>query len=36
MVGDKTGAYTAFHTEDESYFEPEKLKTFDAVFTAAQ
>jgi type 1 glutamine amidotransferase len=32
MVGDKTGAYTAFHTEDESFFEPEKLKTFDAVF----
>lgn len=32
MMGDKTGAYTAFHTEDESYFEPDKLKTFDAVF----
>jgi type 1 glutamine amidotransferase len=32
MLGDKTGAYTAFHTEDESFFEPEKLKTFDAVF----
>jgi type 1 glutamine amidotransferase len=32
MMGDKTGAYTAFHTEDESYFEPEKLKAFDAVF----
>lgn len=32
MMGDKTGAYTAFHTEDESFFEPEKLKTFDAVF----
>lgn len=32
MMGDKTGAYTAHHTEDESFFEPEKLKTFDAVF----
>jgi len=32
MMGDKTGAYTAFHTEDESFFEPEKLKAFDAVF----
>src|SRR5580704_2175590 len=32
MMGDKTGAYTAFHTEDESFFEPDKLKTFDAVF----
>jgi type 1 glutamine amidotransferase len=32
MMGDKTGAYTAFHTEDPSYFEPEKLKAFDAVF----
>jgi uncharacterized protein len=32
MMGDKTGAYTAFHTEDESFFEPEKLKGFDAVF----
>ena len=32
MMGDKTGAYTALHTEDESFFEPEKLKTFDAVF----
>ncbi|GIW80664.1 MAG: hypothetical protein KatS3mg105_2471 [Gemmatales bacterium] len=31
MMGDKTGAYTAFHTEDESIFEPEKLKAFDAV-----
>jgi type 1 glutamine amidotransferase len=32
MMGDKTGAYTALHTEDESIFEPEKLKTFDAVW----
>jgi type 1 glutamine amidotransferase len=32
MIGDKTGAYLAYHTEDESFFEPEKLKTFDAVF----
>ena len=27
MMGDKTGAYTAFATEDESYFEPDRLKT---------
>lgn len=32
MMGDKTGAYLAHHTEDEGFFEPEKLKTFDAVF----
>ena len=32
MMGDKTGAYTAIHTEDESFFEPEKLKVFDAVW----
>jgi type 1 glutamine amidotransferase len=32
MMGDKTGAYVAYHTEDESFFAPEKLKTFDAVF----
>jgi len=31
MMGDKTGAYLAHHSEDESIFEPEKLKTFDAV-----
>jgi len=31
MMGDKTGAYTALATEDESMFEPEKLKAFDAV-----
>jgi len=32
MLGDKTGAFTALATEDESLFEPEKLKSFDAVF----
>src|SRR5208283_2388617 len=32
MMGDKTGAYVGFHTEDESFFEPDKLKVFDAVF----
>jgi len=32
MMGDKTGAYIALATEDESFFEPEKLKVFDAVF----
>jgi type 1 glutamine amidotransferase len=32
MMGDKTGAYLAYHTEDEAFFTPEKLKTFDAVF----
>src|SRR5207253_5594993 len=32
MMGDKTGAYTALATEDESMFEPEKLAKFDAVF----
>jgi uncharacterized protein len=31
LMGDKTGAYLAQHTEDESFFEPEKLKAFDAV-----
>ena len=31
MMGDNTHAYTAHHTEDESFFEPEKLKLFDAV-----
>ena len=31
MMGDKTGAYTTLHTEDESMFAPEKLKMFDAV-----
>jgi type 1 glutamine amidotransferase len=32
MMGDKTGAYLGYHTEDPSIFEPEKLKAFDAVF----
>jgi type 1 glutamine amidotransferase len=32
LMGDKTKAYTALATEDESYFEPEKLAKFDAVF----
>jgi type 1 glutamine amidotransferase len=32
MMGDKTRAYTALATEDESFFEPSKLKGFDAVF----
>jgi type 1 glutamine amidotransferase len=32
MMGDKTGAYTAHHTEDPIFFEPEKLKYFDGVF----
>ena len=31
MMGDKTGAYTALATEDESMFAPDKLKAFDAV-----
>src|SRR6266496_2469116 len=31
MMGDKTGAYTALATEDESFFERSKLKAFDAV-----
>jgi uncharacterized protein len=31
MMGKKTGAYSATHTEDDSYFEPAKLKEFDAV-----
>jgi type 1 glutamine amidotransferase len=31
LMGEKTGAYTAVHTEDASYFEPAKLKEFDAV-----
>lgn len=32
MMGDKTGAFTALHTEDESIFEPSKLNEFDAVW----
>jgi type 1 glutamine amidotransferase len=31
LLGEKTGAYTAVHTEDDSYFEPNKLKEFNAV-----
>ncbi len=31
LMGDKTGAYVAEATEDESYFAPEKLNKFDAV-----
>lgn len=31
MLGKKTGAFTAVHSEDESMFEPETLKQFDAV-----
>ena len=31
LLGEKTGAYTAIHSEDDSHFEPEKLKQFDAV-----
>ena len=30
--GRQDGAYTTLHTEDESFFAPEKLKAFDAVF----
>ena len=32
LMGDKTGAYTVHATEDEGFFEPDKLKLFDAVF----
>lgn len=31
MMGEKTGAYTITHSEDDGWFEPEKLKEFDAV-----
>jgi type 1 glutamine amidotransferase len=31
LMGQKTGAYTAVHSEDDSMFEPDKLKEFDAV-----
>ena len=34
LLGEKTGAFTATITEDASYFEPEKLKEFDAVADA--
>ena len=30
-LGEKTGAYTAVHSEDEAMFEPESLAQFDAV-----
>jgi type 1 glutamine amidotransferase len=32
LMGDKTKAYTATATEDESFFEPDRLAKFDAVF----
>jgi hypothetical protein len=32
LMGEKTKAFTVFATEDESFFEPEKLNKFDAVF----
>jgi type 1 glutamine amidotransferase len=31
LLGEKTGAYVAYHSEDESDFEPGKLRAFDAV-----
>lgn len=31
MLGENTGAFTAVHTEDESIFEPDRLKEFDMV-----
>ena len=31
LLGKKTGAWTATHSEDDSVFEPEQLKQFDAV-----
>jgi uncharacterized protein len=31
MMGQKTGAFTVTHSEDDGWFEPEKLKDFDAV-----
>jgi uncharacterized protein len=31
MMGEKTGAYTAVHTENEAAFEPDSLKNYDAV-----
>lgn len=31
MLGEKTGAYEAVHSEDIAMFEPDKLKQFDAV-----
>jgi type 1 glutamine amidotransferase len=32
LMGEKTKAYITLHTEDDSFFAPEKLKAFDAVF----
>ena len=32
MLGEKTGAFSVVHSEDEGMFEPEMLKQFDAVF----
>ncbi|HZT82712.1 MAG TPA: ThuA domain-containing protein [Gemmataceae bacterium] len=31
LLGEKTGAYTAVHSEDDAMFEPETLKQFDLV-----
>jgi type 1 glutamine amidotransferase len=31
LLGEKTGAYQAVHSEDDAMFEPEKLKEFDLV-----
>ena len=31
LMGEKTGAYESVHTEDEAWFEADKLKEFDAV-----
>lgn len=31
MLGEKTGAWTVFHSEDDEMFEPRNLKEFDAV-----
>ncbi|QDU95352.1 ThuA domain-containing protein [Lignipirellula cremea] len=31
MLGEKTGAYTATHTEDDAAFEPDSLMQYDAV-----
>ncbi len=31
MMGEKTGAFTAVHSEDDAMFEPDTLKQFDAV-----
>lgn len=31
MMGQKTGAYSAVHSEDDAMFEPENLKRFDSV-----